>query len=1099
MRKQDHFISKTLKHLMFVVSFLMISSVALSQVTTAGMNGRVISSTGESLPGATVVAVHQPSGTQYGTTTDMEGFYRIPNMRIGGPYTITVSYVGYKTTSTTDVTLALGQTFGYNANLTEESATITGVEVVSSRSDQFDGNRTGASTSLSNATITAMPTISRSINDFTKLSPQAGVGSSFGGRDSRYNNITIDGASFNNNFGLSGNNLPGGDAQPISLDAIEEISVNIAPFDIRQSNFTGANVNAVTRSGDNKYKGSAYFLFRDKSFNGKKVGDETLDLSNSTTQTYGARIGGPIIKDKLFFFANAEKEKSSYPGIAWRPSNAAAGILPDAKNYISRADVDSLSKMRQHLISEYGYDPGNYQDFGNFESSNYKLLGRLDWNINRNNKFTVRYNYVESTNDQEVNATSAPGTRSAFGRTGEKSLAFENSNYGFLNTVSSFSGELNTLFGNKAANKFLVTYTKIRDTRNSNSDIFPHVDIYKDGDPYMTFGYELFTFENDVKNNVLTITDNFNYFLGKHTITAGFSYDYLYFGNSYKRYGTSYYRYASMNDFITGKLPTTFGLTYPYDGAGDGYAELNFGYGSAYLQDEFQVNDKLRLTGGIRLEMPFYLDDLIQNPAVSENLTFKDENGQDEKLDIGSWPDKKLLFSPRLGFNYDVMGNRTIQLRGGTGIFTGRLPFVWFTNQPTNSGVLQNTVEITKTADIANYGLYFNADPMAYKEKFGLTPGDKAPGSIAMVDKDFKMPQVWRTNLAADIKLPWYNMILTLEGLYSKDINALVQRNANQATTDTTFLGPDQRIRFLKDKARVNPSISNAMVLYNTDGGYSTQLTVMLSRPFTNGLYGSLAYTYSVTKDYTANPGSAANSAWGSNPNVNGQNSLELANSSFTVPHRVVGAISYTREYLNHLSTTISVMYTGSNQGRMSYIYSNDMNGDGNTADLMYIPKDDSEITFVDIIDSKTKEVINTADQQRAAFWAFVDQDEYLSENKGSYAERFGALMPWRNKFDVRILQDIYTDFGSNRKHTLQISLDIVNVGNMINKDWGALRRQALGSYDYTLLRNAGVTSAGVPTFTLNKSGSSFPTNSYNPVLSVMSTWGAQIGLRYTF
>lgn len=1108
MRKRDHFIGKTFKLLMFVVSFLMISSAAFSQVTTAGMNGRITSSNGDRLPGATVIAVHTPSGTQYGTTTDMEGFYRIPNMRIGGPYTITVSYVGYKPATLTDVMLSLGQTFGYSTTITEESATITGVEVISKRTDLFDGNRTGASTNFNNQTISIMPTISRSINDYTRLTPQAGVGNSFAGRDGRYNNITIDGANFNNNFGLSSTNLPGGDAQPISLDAIEEISVNLAPYDIRQSNFTGANINAVTRSGNNTFTGSAYMLFRDKSFNGKYVGDDTLDLSNNTTTTYGARFGGPIIKDKLFFFANAEVEKSSFPGIAWKASDPENGIVADPDNYISRTTVSDLSTMRQYLISTYGYDPGNYTDFGNFESKNYKILGRLDWNINKNNKFTLRYNYVESTNDQETNATSAPGTRSTYGRIGEKSMAFENANYSFLNTVSSFAGELNTIIGNKAANKVLVTYTQIRDTRDSDSDIFPYVDIYEDGDPYMSFGYELFTYQNDVKNNVLTFTDNFNYFLGKHTLTAGISFDYLYFGNSYKRYGTSYYRFASMNDFMTGALPTTFGYTYPYDGAGDGYAELNFGIGSLYFQDEYQVTEKLKLTGGLRFELPCYFDDLIQNPSVTDSLTFLDLDGNKEKLDIGRWPDPQVLVSPRLGFNYDVKGDRTFQVRGGTGIFTGRLPFVWFTNQPTNSGVLQNTVEITKAADIADLNLVFNADPAAYKGKFSSTPGAVAPGSIAKVDDDFKMPQVWRSNLAADIKLPWYDLVLTLEGIYTKDINAIIQRNANLPISDTTFQGADNRPRYLSTK--INSGVSTAMVLDNRDGGNATMLTIQLSKPFTNGFFGTIAYTYSVSKDYTSNPGSTASSAWGSNPTVKNQNYPDLSYSSFSIPHRVVGALSYHKEYLNHLGTTISIFYQGANQGRLSYTVGTytvnkktfDLNGDGNAADLMYIPANDDEINFVHI--TKTDDdgniiIVNTADEQRAAYWKFVEQDEYLSDHKGSYAERYGALLPWRNRFDVRILQDIFTTCGNDRKHTLQISLDLLNIGNMINSDWGIAQTQILGSYDFTLLKFAGVNEAGEPTYTLNKSGKSFPTSTFKNVLSTTSTWGAQVGLRYTF
>jgi hypothetical protein len=1090
-----------LKNLLFLTFALLWSAMLTAQVTTSGMNGKVTGINGESLPSATVVAVHTPSGTQYGTLTDLNGNYQIANMRVGGPYSLTISYVGYKPYVKSDIILNLGQTLGTDVNLVEESSQISGVTIVSKRNAIIDGNRTGASTNLRTEQIQSLPTITRSITDFTRLSPQSN-GNSFAGRDGRYNNITIDGANFNNNFGLSTKALPGGDAQPISLDAIEEISVNVAPFDIRQSNFTGANVNAVTRSGDNTWKGSAYGYYRDKSFNGSKIEDKELTLTDQTTSNYGLRFGGPLIKNKLFIFANAEKEKSSYPGISWQPSTDGVGN-PD--QFISRTSASDLETMRNYLMSTYNYDAGTYQDFGNFASENYKILAKIDWNINKHHRFTTRYNYVHSTNDQQVNATSAPGTRSTFGRIGEKSMAFSNANYGFLNTVGSITAELNSLWA-KSANKFLFTYTKIRDTRNSNSSEFPFVDIYKDGDPYMSFGYELFTKDNDVINNVMTFTDNFNYYLGKHTLTVGASYDYLYFGNSYKRYGTSYYRYASMEDFMTGAAPTTFGLTYPF-GGGDGYAKLHFGYGALYGQDEFKVTDHLKLTGGLRFELPMYLDDMTGNDAISA-LQFQDLDGDPLTIDVGSWPKSKVTVSPRLGFNWDVKGDKSIQVRGGTGVFTGRLPFVWFTNQPTNSGVLQNTVEITKADQLS--GLVFNADPFYHLSNttlFPTEPSSKAPGSIAVVDKNFKMPQVWRNNLAADFQLPWYNMVFTIEGIYSKDINGVIQYNANLKNTEATFTGADDRPRylFLEDNKtydnKINTGVSTAMVLTNSKkDGFTYSLTAQLTKPFSEGLSGFIAYTYTGAKDLTSNPGSAAASAWSSNPAVMTQNDPGLSYSQFAVPSRVVGSLTFYKEYLKHLGTTVSLYFSGSSMGRLDFIYSNDMNGDGNAADLLYIPANAEEINFVDItkkVDGETV-VVFTAEEQETAFWKFVEQDDYLSSHKGEYAERYGVVMPWLNRWDVKILQDVFTKIGET-KHTLQISLDLLNIGNLLNSDWGVLKKQVLGSYDIALLKYVKASSEGVPTYQMNYSGSALPTSTYVPVLSTTSTWGAQIGIRYTF
>jgi len=1095
--------TKNLKRLIFFLLFSFSSLIMFAQVTTSGISGKIYGENKVSLPGASVVLVHVPTGTQYGTVTDVDGLYRITNLKVGGPYTLTISYVGYKPIVEENINLNLGQTLGLNETLSQNASEITGVEVTAQKNQLIDGNKTGASTNINLAEIKALPSINRSITDFTKMTPQSN-GTSFAGRDGRYNNITVDGANFNNNFGLSTKSLPGGDAQPISLDAIEEISVNVAPFDIRQSNFTGANINAVTKSGTNEWKGTAYTYFRDKSFNGKKVEDKELTLTDQSTLSYGASVGGPIIKNKLFIFFNAEKEKSSYPGIPWSVSDPENGIEPDAANYISRTTATDMSVMSDYLKNTYQYDAGSYQNFGNFESNNYKILGKIDWNINQHHKFAVRYNYVESTNDQQVNATSAPGTRSTFGRIGEKSMAFSNSNYGFLNTVGSVSAELNSVWG-KSANKFLFTYTKIQDTRNSNSSPFPFVDIYKDGDPYMSFGYELFTKDNDVKNNTLTFINNYNYYMGMHTFTIGASYDQMYFANSYKRYGTSYYRYASMDDFYNGGIPTTFGLTYPYEGAGNGYAELTFGYAALYGQDEIQILDNLKVTAGLRIELPIYFDNLIPNPSITD-LTFKDLNGEDLTLDAGKWPESKPTFSPRVSFNWDVKGDKSLQVRGGSGVFTGRLPFVWFTNQPTNSGTLQNTVEVTKAAQLVD--LTFNPDPFYHLSNttlFPSQPSSVAPGSIAVVDPKFKMPQVWRTNLAVDVKLPW-GIVGTFEGMYSNNINDVIQYNANQKDSTATFNGPDMRPRYFSATRKINPGVSNAMVLTNElsiENGYSYSLTAQLSKQFQNGFSGFIAYTHFGVKDFTSNPGSAASSAWASNPTVASQNALELSYSQFAVPNRVIGSVTYHKEYLKHLGTSVSLVYQGSSQGRLDYIYSNDMNGDGNAADLMYIPKDESEIIF-DPITKKladgTFETIFTSEEQNAAFWAYVDQDEYLSENKGQYAERYGVIMPWVNRFDVKLLQDIFTGVGKNNKRqTLQISLDLLNVGNLLNSSWGIYQKQTLGSYDITLLKMSKTGTDGIPHYQMNYTGSSLPTSTFTPVLSTQSTWGAQVGVRYIF
>jgi len=675
---------RKLKLTFILLSLFIGSATLMAQVTTSSLSGKITDSKGEPLAGATVVAVHVPSGSQYATFCDVAGNYRIQNMRVGGPYKVDVSFVGYSTSTYTDIFLRLGENYVQNGQLAETTTSLQEVVVTAGlRNSILSSERSGTVTNVSGRDIVNMPTISRSIADFTKFTPQA-QGSSFGGRDNRFNTITIDGAAFNNNFGLSSNPLPGGNAQPIALDAIEEISVSMAPYDVRQSQFTGASINAVTRSGDNTFKGSVYTYIRPESFTGNTVdGREVKGANDRSSINVGGRIGGPIIKDKLFFFLSGEYEKENIPGVTWNPS--IDGVAnPDLM--ISRTTEADMIRVRDHLINTYNYDPGKYKDFDPFKNQNYKVLARLDWNINKAHKLTLRFNNVVGTSDQTTNSNSGPPNNPRnSSRISSQSLAFSNAFYGFKNTVRSMTGELNSSFSPKISNKFLASYTFIQDTRTSNSDLFPFVDIWKDGDQYMSFGYELFTFNNDVTNKTLTITNNMTVNLNRHTLTAGVSFDRLFFRNSYIREGTSYYRYASVDAFLNNQAPSGFGVTYGYNGVDAPGAIATFGFGSAYLQDEWQVIPRIKLTYGVRLELPMYLDKMEDNPAISA-LTFIDG----KKVDVSTWPESQLMISPRFGFNWDVKGDRSLQVRGGTGIFTGMLPFVWFTNQPTNAGTIQS-------------------------------------------------------------------------------------------------------------------------------------------------------------------------------------------------------------------------------------------------------------------------------------------------------------------------------------------------------------------------------------------------------------------------
>lgn len=1083
---------------------LVLTASLFAQVTTSSMSGRITETDGTPVIGAAVVAIHTPSGSKYYSITDNNGNYRIQNMRVGGPYSVEVTYLGYGTIKGENMNLRLGENFVYDAKLVEEAMTLDEVVVSAGMVNPIlNRDRTGASMNVSSREITTLPSISRSITDFTKMTPQAN-GTSFAGRDGRFNTVTIDGAAFNNNFGLSSSAMPGGSSQPISLDAIEQVSVNLAPYDVRLSQFTGASINAVTKSGDNRLKVSAYTYQRPKSFTGEKVGDLIVSKARErSSKTYGVTVGGPIIKDKLFIFASYEYEKEDSPTNTWEPSTN--GVADDAKR-ISRTTVADLKRAKDHLMSAYNYDPGEYQNFGTFPSENYKILARVDWNIARNHKFAFRYNRMRNTSSSLTNATSGPPAvpRSNDSRIGPKSIAFSNSFYGNENAIDAFAAELNSTFGSKFSNKLIVSYTATTDPkRTSKSDLFPFVDIYEDNAPYMAFGYELFSFRNQVENNTFSVADNLSINLNKHTLTAGISYDNIYVNNSYIREGTSYYRYASLNDFIANAKPTGFGVTYGYGGADPKGVEMSFGLGSLYLQDEWKVNNNFKLTYGVRAELPMYLNDLLDNPAI-DNLTFKDGY----KIDINTWPNSKMQVNPRVGFNWDLKGDRSIQLRGGTGLFSGVLPFVWFTNQPTASGTVQSP-EIGLVGNSLPADFRFNPDFKAQVAKYpGLFPqaisSTLASGiALAEVKKDFKMPRIWRSNMAADIELP-FNMILTLEALYSKDVNAIVQKNVNLPDANRVFSGPDKRAYWVGNK--VVSSVASAMVLDNSNKGYQTFLTAQLTKNYTNGFAGMVAYTYNVSKDVTSNPGSSANSAWISNLDAFDLNNPELSYSSFAVPHRVVGSLSYKIEYLKHLATTFSIYYNGSAQGRYSVAYSNDMTGDGAASDLIYIPKHQYELTFVDLVytdkDTKITEV-TSADKQAAKFQEYVDGDSYLKGRKGEYAERFGKVQPWKNRFDVKILQDIFTRFGTDRKYTLQLSLDIVNAGNLLNKDWGIYTRSGLSnSYGVIMpLTYKGVNAGGAPTYNLNaKNIADFDTkNNEINQLSTGSTWGMLFGVRLLF
>ncbi len=1072
------------KTVQFLLALLLFPFAMTAQVTTSNITGVVSGSKNEGLVGANVKATNTSTGYTRMTITRADGRYDLTNLNPGGPYRVEVTFVGQTITAKDGIYLQLGNT--EQVDFLAEGATtqLEGVIVTAARSNRT--LKTGTSTNFGERQITNVPNISRSITNLTTLTPQAGGGNSFGGRDGRYNNIQIDGASFNNNFGLSNNPLPGGAVSPISLDAIDEISVSVSPFDVRQANFTGAGISATTKRGTNKYTGSVYGYYRDEGFIGRKAnGKDIPTLTKSSSKTYGAKIGGPIIKNKLFFFVNAEKVTIDQPGVNWKATRP--GVATDANT--SRAEAVDLDRVSNHLQTKYGYVTGPYEGLGNFITENEKILGRLDWNINTKHSASFRYNYSKTDDDQLLNGNSAPNPRGSSNRWSQNSMSYENSNYANTNVLTSYAFELKSNLSTKFSNQFLATYTKANDPkRSSKSSIFPFIDIQKGGDNYISAGYELFSFGNDVQNNTTTFNDNVTYTAGKHIVTAGAAYEKIYVKNYFIRYGTSYYRYSSVDDFINNATPNAFAITYPVPGRIP-FVELDFGQASLYAQDEISVNNKLKLTVGLRADRPLFNNEMLPNSSIKA-LTFQDLDGNPINFDVSKWPKERTYFSPRVGVNYDVFGNKELIVRGGAGIFTGRFPFVWFTNQPSNSG----TSVVPFEAPASTLGNYlFNPDPYAYVSSIPSTPGTPPlPSSLAVVDPNFKMPQVARISAAVDKKLS-KTWTLTLEGIYNKDINALLQYNANQKAPVGQTAGPGQRALFGNSNAtrRINAGISEAMVLSNTDKGGAGIFTAQLSKSFSKNWDFSVAYTHTETFDISGNPGSQAASAWSNVQSVNGNNALDIAYSDYGTANRVVAYGSYKINYAKYLATTIAMVYTGYEQSRFSYRYINDFNQDGlGTNDMMYVPANASEITFV-------QNGAFTPQQQSDAFFAYIEQDDYLKDRKGQIAERNGAKFPWFSNLDLRILQDILPLSGK-RNYGLQVSMEIENFTNMISNDWGVQKR--------TVYNNAGIlrvvaapTTTTPATYRMELVNGALPTKTFESVITAANTWRMNLGLRLNF
>ena len=1079
---------------------LFVTITSFGQITTSSLSGVVKNKKGESLIGATVNAVHQPTGTKYGSSTNTQGTYIIPGIRVGGPYLIKVSYVGYKSKETSNINTSLGLTTNVDVILIDDATSLNEVIIVGVKDNTFSKEKTGASQQFSRRELQSIPvTGARTIESITKYNP-FGNGSSFGAQDSRLNNFTIDGSQFNNNFGLGSSASAGGrtGASAISLDALEQLQVNIAPFDIRQSGFTGAGINAVTRSGTNEIEASVYQTQRDNS--SRYVGDNArgtkVTASKFDEKVQGFRLGAPIVKNKLFVFGNYEEIVKTEPGTTWTSTGS-----PLSSSQVSRPTFQQLTQLSSFMKDKFQYETGPFEGYSNANTSK-KYLVRLDWNINDKNKLTARY--VNHNSSAEINISNSQSA--GFGNRTQNinAMSFQNSGYVIMDNTRSAVLELNSKLSNTLHNNLIVSYDKQIEDRAYRSQMFPTIDIKEGATTLTSVGFDPFTPGNKLDYNTFNITNNLTKYLNKHTLVGGFNYQRYISNNNFYPASNGVYIFNSLNDFYTaanqsllngGKpstlAPARFQLRYSaLPGAAEPMQTLKSDRLDLYLQDEYTATENLKLTFGVRANVIDFQNTTLENPVITA-MTF----AKGEKLNTGVIPKTQVLFEPRFGFNYDLNGENKTQFRGGTGVFTGRPPYVFLSNQIGNNGVLTGFIDVSGTS-AAPYG--FTADPNKYF--IPSTPTLPSTFDLALTDPNYKFPQVWKTNLAVDQRLPIFGLIGSVEYLYNKTINAVHYYEANLQNPVGILGGVDNRPRFGGTDAtvRVNNNVSRAAVLTTKNGTYHESLTLKLERPSQKGLWGSIAWTTANSKDYMS-AGSIASGSWQSALSVNGNNDLGLSFADGFTKNRFVGLLGYRIDYGKKFggATTFTLGYVGQQSNPFSYIVAGDLNGDRvNNNDLLFVPQKGSDIRFSPLTVGTR---VYSETEQQSAFDAFIEQDEYLSTRRGQYVERNGGLLPYLHRVDLSVAQDVFVKIGGKR-NSFQIRADILNFGNIIDNKFGVSQRATAPQLLNFVSRDVN----NVPTYRLQTQrltdGSTvLVKDSYQYNSSVFDVWSAQLGIRYTF
>lgn len=1081
-------------YLLLLLISLFAIGVANAQVTTSSITGTINDAKG-ALPGATVTATHVPSGSVYSSVSRGNGQFTIPNMRAGGPYTLKVSFVGYDSKTIENLTLSLGVPLNLNITLDDQAKALSEVVVKGKKKGAvISSERNGTSTNISQRTLQNLPTLSRSIQDFTRLTPQAvastsnadgsPAGITFAGQNNRYNQFTVDGASANDVFGLSASGTNGGQAgiNPIPFESIQEAQVLLAPYDVTQGGFTGGGINAVTKSGTNDFHGSAYYFFQNQGLVGKGVTNDQKypDFSN---KTFGASLGGAIVKNKLFFFANAERFDNSSP-LAFDPSQSGSG---------SKFNVATLKTIHDYVLNTYKYDLGDYQ---NIEKKQYStsIFARIDWNINDKNKLTIRHSYVDGSN---YNISRSP-----------TAMAFSNSGYYFKSTANSSVIELNSSLTSNSSNVLRLTYNNINDRRETSP--FPNVQIVQDGLTY-NLGADFSSSANSLKQNNFTLTDNYTLYKGDHTITVGTDNGFYNVNNVFLQAYTGAYSYnkttAGFDNIASfmdpNSVPNSYTLNYSTKGGADKAPSiLHAAQFSVYGQDVWAATPTFKLTYGIRLDLPVYFNSPVANTAFNGSSSFGGiQNNQHAK--------SKLLYSPRVGFNWDVKGDGETQLRGGAGIFTGKTPLVWLSNQYGGTGV--SSIRYAPSGSSVPADLHFHYDPSARLGGAYVPAANNPPATeVDVTDPNFKVPQIFRTNLAVDQKLPFWGLIGTVEALYTKNINNILYKNLNIAPqAGNVTIGNSTRPWY--NFTRLDTKYTDVLELTNTGKGYAYNFTAQIQKPFSDGWSGSIAYTYGVSKSLNDGTSSVALSNWRFAYNTNGLNSLDLSRSNYDPGSRIIGYIAKRFTYANNrLATTIGVVYTGQSGLPFSYTYSKNVNGDditgrtgNNNANLVYVPSaselsDPNGFANYKLVDltataNGVTTVTRTAAQQWGDLKSFIENNPNLKKYEGKVIPRNGDRSPWENRFDLKITQD----FFMVKQHRIQVSLDILNVGNLIDKKSG----WSYGTSNQDVSLFTVVNQSTNPTFTFDQTKMNTINGQLRPyfVNDLLSRWRGQLSFRYSF